>query len=191
MHVEDPPKEMIGYSPQSYSILMIRLWILRVMGLFLLGGAMYIVLFLGIENGGDVFMASATAFAGTFALVITEVYEKNSRRSAHRVRVYENGMELYTLPYEKLLGYKEFIPKGSVVKLEILRYPEEGILNGKAIVWRDAPIEIVVHTAEGRRRRTGAKRPEQIRRLTDLMKSMWGTPVEDHGTGMGRAEPRR
>jgi hypothetical protein len=106
------------------------------------------------------------------------------------MKIYENGVDIWIFPYEKLLGRSSWIPKENIEEVEILRYQTwQNIKDDGCLRWKKAPIELVIRMKDGSKRLTGSKLPFGIMKVAILMNEMWGTRIKDKGEGMGMAVP--
>lgn len=187
--VEEKPWKILGTNLAEAWQLETLYWGLRavwIVGTVFLG---YLILVTGLKEEGDLLFAVVLVLAIALTIFIAEINSRVDRRSARPVRIYRNGIELHVFLYKRLFGKRGYVPKENIDHLEILRYPiAQNLETGQSIVWKEAPIEIVVHTKDERRLPTGPKLPAEIMKIADILHEKWGVPVDDKGKGAGKAE---
>jgi hypothetical protein len=152
----------------------------------------YLILVTGLKEEGDMLFAIVLILAIALTIFITEINSRGDRRAAQPVRIYKNGIELHVFLTEILFGRRAFVYKENIDHLEVLRYPiAQNLENGYSIVWKDAPIEILVCTKDRRKLTTGPKLPGEVAKMVDIIHETRGIQVIDEGSGMGQAEPMK
>jgi hypothetical protein len=128
-----------------------------------------------------------------FALIFLYLSEVVSRKydlSAHTIIMYSNGIQMHASHWESIIGFKGFVPREDVNKVEIRRYEVFDKLSwdgtGKGLKYIGAPVEFVLCTKNGRRHRSGPKPPELVVGIINLMKERWGIEIHDEGQGNGK-----
>lgn len=136
-----------------------------------------------------ILLVAIPVFAVIF-LYLSEVVSRKYDLSAHTIIMYSNGIQLHASHWESIIGFKGFVPREDVSKVEIRRYEVFDKFSwdgtGKGLKYIGAPVEFILYTKNGRRHRSGPKPPELVVGIINLMKERWGVEIHDEGQGNGK-----
>jgi len=117
-------------------------------------------------------------------LLFASISERKGYRSATPIIIYNDGIQMYSSPFQRLMGNNGYLSKDKVRSITILRWytilesrPDGDTM--KHYRWNDVPAEFIIRTRKGKKHRSGMKHPDKLTDMVDIMRTEWGIPVQD------------
>jgi len=185
---EEMPPYLVNSGVRSMRQIKVLVWLLRFFALFFI--AIMLISHIFTPSPG-LWIVDLACLSGVFLILIySEVLMRGERASAYPIKIAEQGIWTYPGNDHRVLKKKGYASRSEIELVEIKRYPAYQRLtydNQEGILWKDAPIELVIHTKEGKKIITGPKPPDQIMKIVSILVDRWKIPVIDKGAGPGIA----
>jgi hypothetical protein len=115
----------------------------------------------------------------------------NGGLTSRPLKIFEDGLVIPPLYLRKLTKNGGFINRDEIDYIVVKRVRSFALWWSMtesemiAYKWKDAPVEFVVHTKNGKTRRSGRRPPETIREAINTMKNNWSLKILEQGYGNG------
>lgn len=192
IHTEWIPPMILKSSMKSYRGVIANLMFIRCMFIFFVGGLVYLYFIYDHQQPPpyrlviDVLLLIGTALIP----LVSEYAMRYYREASYPVKIYTNGIQLYTYQCQRIRGDDGFIKKDDIFKFKIIRgngyfySPTPKALDR----YRRAPVEMLIYLKNGKQKRIRYRFPPEVLKMRDILRSDWGAVVEDESEGLGTVE---